>query len=162
MQFQVSTNTWIEIFFLPPPFSSHLYSSTILPSFLILGNRRCVDCGASNPQWASLSFGVLLCINCSGHHRHLGVNVSKVRSITMDTWTNSDVLAMLEGGNVQLNEFYSRHALSPSSSLSEEDNRCVIKNRYRTNAAKFYRKNLAHHVLRIEKEGKYKGREAYR
>lgn len=130
--------------------------------YTIPGNRRCVDCGASNPQWASLSFGALLCIECSGHHRHLGVNVSVVRSITMDSWANSDILAMLEGGNDQLNKFYSRHALSPSSSLSEQDNRSIIKNRYRTNAAKFYRNNLASHVLRIKKQGKYKGREAYR
>merc|ERR1712038_1366538 len=71
--------------------------------------------------------------------------------------------AMLEGGNHQLHEFYSRHALSPSSSLPEEGNKSIIQERYRTNAAKFYKKNLAHHVLKIgEQTHRYKGREAYR
>ncbi len=42
----------------------------------IPGNLRCVDCGVSNPQWATLSFGALLCIDCSGRHRQMGVQVS--------------------------------------------------------------------------------------
>lgn len=36
------------------------------------GNTRCVDCGAEDPDWASLNLGVLLCIECSGIHRQLG------------------------------------------------------------------------------------------
>ncbi len=44
--------------------------------FNIPGNTKCVDCGASNPQWATLSYGSLLCIECSGRHRQMGVHVS--------------------------------------------------------------------------------------
>ena len=40
------------------------------------GNSRCVDCDEMNPEWASVSYGVLLCLRCSGRHRGLGVNVS--------------------------------------------------------------------------------------
>lgn len=43
------------------------------------GNGCCVDCGSPDPEWASLNLGVLLCIECSGIHRRLGVHVSKVR-----------------------------------------------------------------------------------
>ncbi|KAI8476669.1 MAG: hypothetical protein J3K34DRAFT_455561 [Monoraphidium minutum] len=50
----------------------------------VSGNRRCADCGAQDPDWASLNLGVLLCIECSGVHRQLGVQVSKVRSCTLD------------------------------------------------------------------------------
>lgn len=41
------------------------------------GNSRCVDCEEMNPEWASVSYGVLLCLRCSGRHRGLGVNVSQ-------------------------------------------------------------------------------------
>jgi hypothetical protein len=43
------------------------------------GNRQCADCGNTDPDWASLNLGVLLCIECSGIHRQLGVHISKVR-----------------------------------------------------------------------------------
>jgi Arf-GAP/coiled-coil/ANK repeat/PH domain-containing protein len=43
------------------------------------GNDVCADCGAVEPDWASLNLGILLCIECSGVHRNLGVQISKVR-----------------------------------------------------------------------------------
>uniref|UniRef100_A0A7N0UJ13 Uncharacterized protein n=1 Tax=Kalanchoe fedtschenkoi TaxID=63787 RepID=A0A7N0UJ13_KALFE len=50
----------------------------------IPGNGICAECSAPEPDWASLNLGILLCIECSGVHRNLGVHISKVRSITLD------------------------------------------------------------------------------
>ncbi|KAG2302581.1 hypothetical protein Bca52824_031232 [Brassica carinata] len=50
----------------------------------IPGNDACAECKAPDPDWASLNLGVLMCIECSGVHRNLGVHISKVRSLTLD------------------------------------------------------------------------------
>ena len=42
-------------------------------------------------DWACVSFGILLCLECAGRHRGLGVNISFVRSIHLDNWTNKEV-----------------------------------------------------------------------
>lgn len=129
----------------------------------IPGNIFCVDCGAANPQWATITYGALLCLNCSGKHRRLGVQLSKVRSITMDSWSHQDVLAMLEGGNKQLSDFFSRHGLSCSQEFSSCDHgqyfQDEVVNRYQTNAAMFYRNNLSLHIHHVEESGEYKGRD---
>ncbi|CAN6481850.1 unnamed protein product [Victoria cruziana] len=50
----------------------------------IPGNDVCAECDAQEPDWASLNLGILICIECSGVHRNLGVHISKVRSLTLD------------------------------------------------------------------------------
>jgi hypothetical protein len=62
-------------------------------------NLHCVDCGKSPAAWASLSFGVIICIECAGYHRSLGVHITQVRSITMDDWTDLQVGYIMNGGN---------------------------------------------------------------
>lgn len=43
------------------------------------------------PRWASANLGNFFCIECSGIHRNLGVHISFVRSINLDSWTVKQV-----------------------------------------------------------------------
>ena len=68
-------------------------------------NSYCFDCDNKPAHWASISNGIFLCLECSGEHRGFGINVSYIRSVTMDQWTQEQVNMMKAGGNQRLKEF---------------------------------------------------------
>ncbi|KAL7939842.1 hypothetical protein V8C35DRAFT_17158 [Trichoderma chlorosporum] len=70
------------------------------------GNDQCADCHARNPAWASWSLGVFLCMRCAAIHRKLGTHISKVKSLSMDAWTNEQVDNMRKVGNTASNKIY--------------------------------------------------------
>lgn len=65
------------------------------------GNDICADCGQKDPEWADVSFGVFICIGCSGIHRSLGAHLCKVKSVQLDEWTDESVKAMTGNKHAQ-------------------------------------------------------------
>ncbi|CAM9179184.1 unnamed protein product, partial [Lampetra fluviatilis] len=70
----------------PTPQATPPSSCVMLQVQAVEGNSLCGDCGHPDPRWSSINLGIALCIECSGIHRSLGVHVSKVRSLTLDSW----------------------------------------------------------------------------
>lgn len=82
---------------------AHVAVAPLLELRKLEDNKLCADCGDSAPDWAVVNHGVVVCIECSGLHRSLGVHVSKVRSLTLDTWDVSLVDMMGALGNRRAN-----------------------------------------------------------
>ncbi|XP_064206750.1 arf-GAP with Rho-GAP domain, ANK repeat and PH domain-containing protein 1 isoform X1 [Anguilla rostrata] len=71
-------------------------------------NKVCADCGSASPEWASVNLLVVICEACAGQHRSLGINVSKVRSLKMDSkvWTEPLIQLFVLYGNKVANEIW--------------------------------------------------------
>ncbi|XP_006833673.1 PREDICTED: arf-GAP with dual PH domain-containing protein 2-like [Chrysochloris asiatica] len=87
------------------------------------GNAHCADCGAADPDWASYTLGLFICLNCSGVHRNFP-DVSKVKSVRLDFWDDNLVEFMTHNGNRRVKAKY--EARVPIFYYVPQDDDCLV------------------------------------
>ena len=50
----------------------------------------------AGPRWTSWNLGIFICIRCAGFHRNLGVHISKVKSVNLDSWTGEQIAVRIK------------------------------------------------------------------
>jgi len=100
------------------------------------GNHFCSDCSAPHPRWVSINNLVLICTECSGIHRSLGVEYSFVQSLTLDSIPAETMDKLLHGHttaeiNDESLEFsVPEEIIKPCPETSREEKEVYIRRKY--------------------------------
>ena len=95
-------------------------------------NKLCVDCGSENPTKVSINNGILICENCAKEHELLGSSISYLKNIN-DDYDEFLINFIVLGSNTKFKRFLTNEKV---------DLNLPIKDKYKTQAVNYYRKNL--------------------
>ncbi|XP_021931244.1 arfGAP with SH3 domain, ANK repeat and PH domain-containing protein isoform X2 [Zootermopsis nevadensis] len=121
------------------------------------GNDRCCDCNSQNDAtWLSTNFGIIVCIECSGIHRDLGVHISRIQSLTLDNVGTSQLLLARHMTNNAFNDImeYMLHVskLTPAVHVTKLSPNSTMEERYEFIRAKYVEKKFASHTCSDERD----------
>ncbi|ORY83339.1 ArfGap-domain-containing protein [Neocallimastix californiae] len=85
------------------------YKQVLFELKQIEGNNKCMDCGAQDPRWASLNYGIFLCSKCFDIHRSLKDN-DTLLSLEIDNWSEDQLKKLQLGGNANAIKFFEKQS----------------------------------------------------
>ncbi|XP_067085348.1 arf-GAP with Rho-GAP domain, ANK repeat and PH domain-containing protein 1 isoform X2 [Osmerus mordax] len=100
-------------------------------------NKVCADCGSASPEWASVNLLAVICEECAGQHRSLGIGLSKVRSLKLDSkvWTDPLIQLFVLHGNQASGDVWGHNVPAAEQILPD----CSVQQRSEFIQAKYRR-----------------------
>ena len=108
-----------------------LSNKNLLSILDLEGNNICNDCEVKDPRWCSINNAVLICTSCARIHKKFNENISKIKSLEIDIWTEQEINFVKLGGNKRFTELIKSYNIP----LTKENQ----EYKYYTKAAQYYR-----------------------